>query len=260
MPRQKRHASRIYQLVGEPGPGTQAVGYVRYSSDMQRPASIATQKSSIQHLADKKAWVIIAWYEEPEQSAKFEEEQYRLQFTALLKAAGASFKVVIYYDTCRWSRNVEVGHRSIRTLRQKGVWWQTSEERWTINNIQEPGLSSSFGFALQQAQDYLLQLSKSTIPGKEQRALDGFHNGKVPFGYLPPEYPKAPDGAPSTWRPPRVAAAPDPANFPALVRIGELAAQGWTDAAIAEQLVGHLSVTPRFGQRALTKDTIAAIR
>jgi transposase len=49
-------------------------------------------------------------------------------------------------------------------------------------------------------------------------------------------------------------------NFPALVRIGELAAQGWTDQAIAAALPGYTTKSPRFGSRPLTKDTIAAIR
>ena len=71
---------------------------------------------------------------------------------------------------------------------------------------------------------------------------------------------RSPDGAPSTWRPPRAPAIPDPVNFPALVRIGELAAQGWTDQAIAAALPGYTTNSPRFGARPLTKDTIAVIR
>jgi transposase len=53
---------------------------------------------------------------------------------------------------------------------------------------------------------------------------------------------------------------PDPVTFPALVRIGELAAQGWSDRAIADELEGYMSRTSRFGERFLTKDTVAAIR
>src|SRR5258708_35169272 len=52
----------------------------------------------------------------------------------------------------------------------------------------------------------------------------------------------------------------DPVNFPALVRIGELAAQGWNDLAIAKELADFRSSTPRFGERLLSKDTVAAIR
>ena len=55
--------------MGEPGSGSIAVGYVRYSSEMQDPASIVTQKRVISEFADKKGWRIVRWYVEPEQSA-----------------------------------------------------------------------------------------------------------------------------------------------------------------------------------------------
>jgi len=48
--------------MGEPGPGSIAVGYVRYSSEMQDPASIVTQKRVISEFADKKGWRIVRWY------------------------------------------------------------------------------------------------------------------------------------------------------------------------------------------------------
>ena len=35
MLRHKYHRDRVYHLMGEPGPGSIAVGYVRYSSEMQ---------------------------------------------------------------------------------------------------------------------------------------------------------------------------------------------------------------------------------
>ncbi len=38
---------------------------------------------------------------------------------------------------------------------------------------------------------------------------------------------------------------PDSVTFPALVRIGELTAQGWSDSAIADELEGYLSHTSR---------------
>jgi DNA invertase Pin-like site-specific DNA recombinase len=260
MSRKKLHHSRLYHVVGEPGPGARVVGYVRYSSDMQSAASIATQKRRIQALADSKGWIIVMWYEEPEQSAKDEHISKRPQFAALLAAAGVEFDAVLCYDTCRWSRNVAVTKISLAELRRRHVWWQLSEESWTIDNIQQPGLAAGFSLAAQQAEDYLVELSKYTIAALDDRARDGFHLGRQPFGYLPPEYPQSPPHAPSTWRPPRVAVSPDPETFPALVKIGELAAAGWSDSAIADELVGYFSTTPRFGKRALTKDTIAAIR
>lgn len=103
-------------------------------------------------------------------------------------------------------------------------------------------------------------LSERTKAGKEARARAGYHSGSVPFGYRPPDYPKAPDGAPLTWRPPPLPVRPDPMTFPTLVRMGELVAQGWTDADIAEDLEESLSHLSRFGAPRFTKDAVAAMR
>jgi hypothetical protein len=260
MPRQKRHASRVYLVIGEPGPGSKAVGYVRYSSDMQDPVSIERQKRHIVEYARKKGWTIVRWYEEPEQSAKYEEIEKRPLFAQLLAEAGITSQIVLCYRNDRWARNKVVAYSSLEQLRRRQVWWATADGRWDIDRIEEDGFDLAYTYDVTQNAAYVRYISKLVIDGKEDRARDGYHNGAVPFGYLPPEYPKAPDGAPSTWRPPRIPVRMDPINFPALVRIGELAAQGWADSAIADDLQGCVSTTPRFGSRALTKDTVAAIR
>ncbi|GAC1394497.1 MAG: hypothetical protein NVS2B12_10910 [Ktedonobacteraceae bacterium] len=262
MPRQKYHRDRVYQVVGEPGLGAVAVGYVRYSSELQDPTTIATQKRCILEFAEKKGWKILRWYEEPEQSAKYEEIEDRPIFAQLLKDAGKQFQIVLCSMNSRWSRNVVVAYTSLTQLRKQRLWWATADGLWDIDKVQQDGFDVAFAVDTQINASYIRQLSRRTIDGKEDRARAGYHNGSVPFGYLDPEYPKAPDGAPSTWRPPRMPVRPDPETFPALVRIGELVAEGWTDRAIANELErgGYLSKTARFGERLLTKDTIAAIR
>jgi site-specific DNA recombinase len=260
MPRQKRHANRVYQLIGEPGAGATVVGYARYSMELQDPASIITQKRRIEEFARAKGWSISYWYEEPEQSAKYEEIERRPIFAQLLEDAGTKFQVVLCYMNNRWARNAAVAYVSLGKLRRKGVWWATADGMWDIDKVQQDGFDVAFAVDTQMNAAYVRQLSKRVIDGKEDRARDGYHNGSVPFGYLPPEYPKAPDGAPSTWKPPRMPVRIDPVNFPALVRIGELAAQGWNDLAIAKELAAYKSDTPRFGERSLSKDTVAAIR
>ena len=261
MPRHKYHRSRVYQSMGEPGPGSIAVGYVRYSSEMQDPATIVTQKRVIAEFAEKKGWKIVRWYEEPEQSAKYDDVEERPIFAQLLRDGEANhFQVVLCYANNRWSRNTTLALVSLSRLRRANVWWATADGLWDLGKMQQDGVGMGFLIDTQMNEIYIRQLSRRTIDGKEDRALAGYHNGNVPFGYLEPEYPKAPDGAPSTWRPPRMPARPDPVTFPALVRIGELTALGWTDRAIADELEGYLSKTARFGERLLTKDTIAAIR
>lgn len=260
MGRQKLHRDRVYQLLGQPGPGTRVAGYARYSSELQDPATIITQKRRIQEYCDRLGWVIVRWYEEPQRSAKYEDIEERPIFAQLLADAGGEFQAVVCYMNNRWARNVLVAYTSLSQLRRKRVWWATADGLWDIDKVQQSGFDVAFAVDTQNNAGYSRDLSKRTIDGKEDRARDGYHNGRVPFGYLPPDYPKAPDGAPSTWRPPRTPVRMDPANFPALVRIGELAAQGWLDSAIADELAGHMSTTARFGTRPLTKDTIAAIR
>ncbi|HEY7419492.1 MAG TPA: recombinase family protein, partial [Ktedonobacteraceae bacterium] len=260
MPRQKYHRNRVYQIVGEPGPGAFFDGYVRYSSELQDPTTIATQKRRILEFAEKKGWKLRRWYEEPEQSAKYEEIEQRPVFARFLDDAGVCAQIALCYMNSRWSRNVVVAYTSLTRLRKKRVWWATADGLWDIDKVQQDGFDVAFAVDTQINASYVRQLSRRTIDGKEDRARDGYHNGSVSFGYLSPEYPKAPDGAPSTWRPPRVPVRPDPVTFPALVRIGELTARGWTDRAIADELEGYISKTARFGERLLTKDTIASIR
>ena len=59
------------------------MGYVRYSSDMQRATTIATQKRSILPAGEARGWTHVGWYEEPEHSAKYEEIEQRPVFAQL---------------------------------------------------------------------------------------------------------------------------------------------------------------------------------
>lgn len=258
---QKRHPNRVYQSVGEPEPGSLVVGYVRYSSDMQDANTLITQKRKITEFTRKKGWEIARWYEEPAHSAKYEEAELRPVFAELLHDAEArKFQAVLCYSNNRWARNVALAATSLSRLRRAGVWWATADGLFDIDRIQEDAGGMIHVLDAQISEAYVRQLSKRTIDGKEDRARAGYHNGWVPFGYLRPEYPAPPPDAPSTWKPPRMPVRPDPVNFPALVRIGELVTQGWTDRAIADELEGYMSHTSRFGERLLAKDTIAAIR
>jgi len=101
MGRKKLHTPRIYNLVGKPEPGASAAGYVRYSSDMQDPATITTQKRCIEEFAERNGWPIDRWYEEPEASASYEELDKRPIFATLLAEAGQEFQIVLCYTNDR---------------------------------------------------------------------------------------------------------------------------------------------------------------
>ncbi len=144
MARQKLHRDRVYQPIGEPGPGTLAAGYVRYSMELQDAASIATQKRKIQELATSKGWTIVRWYEEPEESAKYDEIEQRPVFAQLLRDAGTLFQVVLCYHNNRWARNMSVAFVSLGQLRRKRVWWATADGLWDIDKVQQDGFDVAF--------------------------------------------------------------------------------------------------------------------
>lgn len=91
MPRQKYHRDRVYQEIGEPGPGAIGVGYVRFSMDLQSESSITTQKRLVKELFDKKGWKLAGWREEPERSANnylddlIEERPSSLKYSMMLR-------------------------------------------------------------------------------------------------------------------------------------------------------------------------------
>src|SRR5262249_35265901 len=247
MPRQRNHPDRIANPVGMPGPGTRFVGYLRYSSLEQSPHTLVTQRHWMEQTASAFAWPLIGWYVEPEESARYEEIERRPQLQALLAAAGTQFQGLLCYHLDRWSRNEAVTYSTLARLRRQKVWWQTVADGWDIDVVQQPGSSKLFSLAVQDTADYLTRLSERTINAKEARSAKGLHNGNVMFGYLPPAQPQLP-------------ATPDPINFGSLIKLGELAAQGMTDQQIADSLADSRTHSPRYGERLLTKDTVAAIR
>ena len=154
----KKHPNRIYRVIGEPGPGTHGVGYVRFSSDMQDPATLMTQKRKIEEFFERKRWILDGFYEEPEHSAKYEEIEQRPVFAQMLDDASASFRIIVCYMNDRWARNVNVAFNSLAIIRRKGVWWATSDGLFDLDRIKDslhdfptvkdPGPDHGFGGSL----------------------------------------------------------------------------------------------------------------
>ncbi len=205
-----RKLVRVYHQLPLPPPGTELVGYVRYSSEMQDIDSLVTQKRGIEGEAHKFQWLVPSYYEEPEQSAKYEDIDKRPVFRRLLEDARAhKIKGILVYRNNRWSRNSGLMHSTLDELRRLGVWWQTVDQGFTINNIQEAGQGIIHAIDTKISENYLTELSKTTTDGKRTRALNGFHASHVPFGYLPPDYPQRPRTAAANWTPDPTPVAPD---------------------------------------------------
>ena len=225
----KQHLDRLYQVIGEPGEGAPVAGYVRYSSDMQDPASIQTQKRRIQEYCDRKGWVIVRWYEEPERSAKYEDIAQRAVFAHLLTDAGTEFTVVICYVNNRWAP--QCPGRLLLALPPAAQTGLVGDGRRQMGHRQ--GAADRLRRRLRRRHPDERRLLPRPQHADHRRE-GGSRAGRVPqrasaVRLRRPDYDKAPDGAPANWKPPRKPATPDPETFPALVRIGELAAQGYSD-------------------------------
>ncbi|MBE3560965.1 MAG: recombinase family protein [Ktedonobacteraceae bacterium] len=134
MPGKPGKLARVSVPLPEPPAGIAFVGYVRYSSEMQDADSIVTQKREITALAQRKGWILAAFYKEPEHSAKYakyEEVSKRPVFSRVLEDARAGKITGILSIAQRWG-NAGI---ALDQLRRLGTWWQTVDQDFTINKI-----------------------------------------------------------------------------------------------------------------------------
>jgi hypothetical protein len=77
---------------------------------------------------------------------------------------------------------------SLSRLRRAKVWWAAADGLWDLGKTLQENMRLGFIVDTQMSELYIQQLSKRTIDGKEDRAREGYHNGNVSFGYLPPAH------------------------------------------------------------------------
>lgn len=285
---QVRHRDNdLWRKVGEPGPGTHCRGYIRFSHEAGLfGLTTEGQKEEVRKHAEARQWIIDGFDVEPARSAKYENIEDRPIFAQHLQAAErGEFQVSLCYMNDRWARNKVVAYLSLSRLRQAGIWWATTDGKWDIDRIEEDGWDIAYTIDVTQNAAYSRKTSEKTRIGKRTRAILGFHNGDISYGYIRAEDPPKPPNAPSTWKPDRQPAQPHPENFARLQQIGEWLASGMSDADVATRCneqgwrtqttkaIGparkRVEVaedgTPRFqhehvGPRLFSKDTIRAIR
>jgi DNA invertase Pin-like site-specific DNA recombinase len=102
--------------------------------------SITTQKQRITEFATRKQWKIVRWYEEPVQSAGYEDVEQRPAFAQLLSDASAQFHVVMCAQSGLWSSNVASAYGSLAHLRRPQVWWATADGLWETNKVAQAGM------------------------------------------------------------------------------------------------------------------------
>ena len=180
MPKQRKSHGSKWQSLIQPGPGQGVViGYVRYSTLMQDPRSLEEQKDRITAKASSYNWKVVGFVEEPETTASFDDLDSRPGFKKLLlEDAGKTCNVIMCDETSRWARSAEIGHMSLRLLRERGCWWETASDGWDINKPLTDGGSVMWAITQGQNEDYSRKISYHSKKGKTGKAKEGYSNGR----------------------------------------------------------------------------------
>jgi site-specific DNA recombinase len=168
--------------------------YLRFSSDLQRDASIEDQERGCRELSDQQGWLIAEDSVFADRALSGASVVGRDRFQVLMEVAKRKdkpFNCVLIYDTSRFSRDLPDLLRNIDILKYHGVDVVSVAER--IDSAQPMGRRM---FTLQgmDAEQYLDGLRDKVRRGQEGRVLKGLNPGGKCYGYrnVPIEDPSRP--------------------------------------------------------------------
>jgi site-specific DNA recombinase len=163
---------------------TRCAVYARYSSDQQRPESIADQVRHCRQEAGRHPdWVVLDEHIYMDEAVSGVSVDGRGGLQRLVEAAlrkPRCFDVVLVDDTSRLSRDVVDTVQQFRELRFHGV------DLFFVNQGLHSGRDNAeFLLAIYGAMDseYIRELGRKTHRGLEGQALQGFSAGGIAFGY-----------------------------------------------------------------------------
>jgi site-specific DNA recombinase len=158
--------------------------YARYSSDQQRPESIADQvRHCRQEAARHSEWVVLPDHVYTDEAISGVSVEGRAGLSELVRAALTSprpFDLILVDDTSRLARDVVDSVRHFRELRFHGV------DLYFVNQGLHSGRDNAeFLLAIYGAMDseYIRELGRKTHRGLEGQARQGFSAGGIAFGF-----------------------------------------------------------------------------
>jgi site-specific DNA recombinase len=155
--------------------------YVRYSSSMQDDSfSLDAQLRQIKSRAAQDGVEIVVVFSDPAQSAYT--KKYRTGVVEMLAAARRGvFKRLYVHKLDRLARRIEWAIEIVKELNEYGVTLKAVEQNF---DLATPEGKLMFHLLGSLGEFYSDNLSKETHKGKYERAMQGFHNGWVPWGYV----------------------------------------------------------------------------
>ena len=157
--------------------------YLRYSSDLQRDASIEDQNRRCREFAEREGWNIVEEYVVADRAVSGASVAGRDGLLRLMEAAKRKdkpFDCLLFYVTSRFSRDLADLLRNIDILKFHGVDVVSVAER--IDSSQPMGRRM---FAMQgmDAEQFLESLRDNVRRGQEGQVLKGLNPGGKCYGY-----------------------------------------------------------------------------
>ncbi len=214
--------------------------YIRYSSTMQDDSfSLDAQLRQIRTRAASEGIEIVKIYSDPATSAY--KNKYRPGITQMLEDAKRGLFGILYvHKVDRLARRLEWAIEIVKQLQKVDVTLKAVEQNF---NLEMPEGKLMFHLLGSLGEFYSDNLSKETHKGKYERAMQGYHNGWVPWGYTSE---KVGD---------RKMAVQDPATSPIALKMFERYATGlYYDQEIADWL--NTQGVQTFRKHPFTKDSV----
>jgi len=159
-----------------------AVLYARVSTEEQMDGwSVPAQTREFEDYCQHKDWQNVSIYIEEGKSAHSDAIEKRPEFRQLLDDCGkGAFDVVVVHSLDRWSRNLRVTLESFKQLADQGIAFSSITENIDYSTPEGKLFIAMLGAFAQYFSD---SLAKHTSKGLKERAMSGFPNGDIPFGY-----------------------------------------------------------------------------
>ncbi len=157
-----------------------AVGYCRFSSDMQREESIEAQQRFISEYAERNGYKIIDWYIDRAFSGKTDKRPSFIQLIDDVKKSNCTFKAVIVHKTDRFSRN------SVDAIRYKDILQDNNVQLISTTEHIENTANGKLVYGIMSTinQYYIDNLGNEVMKGLKENAYNlKFNGGKPPLGY-----------------------------------------------------------------------------
>ncbi len=154
--------------------------YGRVSTTEQAEGhSIEAQLRITREFAERKEWIVVREYTDPGFSGSTDE---RPGFQQMINdALTGDIQVIAFHKLDRFSRSISDILKYFHKLENLGILLASATEPFDFTT---PHGKAHFHMLAVFAQWYIDNLSAETKKGKKQRALKGFYNGRLPFGYV----------------------------------------------------------------------------